>query len=93
MTASITRVERQRAEELAHDDLEVGERRGEQQLDRARALFLGVGAHRDHRHHEQQHDRDVREHRTDHPSLMFIDAAAAAHLAHLHALPHEVAAG
>ena len=43
-------VERHRAEELAEDDLEVGERRGQQQLDRARSLLLRVGAHRDHRH-------------------------------------------
>ena len=50
VTASITTVERQRAEELAHDDLEVGERRGQQQLDRARPLLLRVRPHRDHRH-------------------------------------------
>ena len=41
VTASIDRVERHRAEELAEDDLEVGERRGQQQLDRARPLLLG----------------------------------------------------
>ena len=65
VTASITRVERQRAEELAQDDLEVGERRGEQQLDRARALLLRVGPHRDHRQQEQQQDRDVLQQRPD----------------------------
>ena len=60
-------VQRHRAEELAHDDLEVGERRGEQQLDRARSLLLRVGPHRHHRQHEQDQDRHVlREQRPDH---------------------------
>ena len=70
VTASMTRIERHRAEELAHDDLEVGERRGQQQLDRARPLLFRVGPHRDHRQHEQHEDRDVLQQR---PEQLLVD--------------------
>ena len=84
------RVQRQRAEKLAEDDLQVGQRRREQQLDRSGPLLLRIGPHRDQRHQEQDQDRRVLEEQPDH---LFVDVhrLGAAELARLHALPDEVA--
>ena len=69
------RVERHRAEELADDDLHVGQRRGEQQLDRSRSLLLRVNAHRHQRQHEQQDDARVEKER---PYQLRVDVGVAA---------------
>ena len=72
------RKEAHRPEELAEDDLQVRDRRGEQQLDRARPLLFGVGPHRDERHHEEDDDRDVVEDAAN-QVLVDVDVPAAAH--------------
>ena len=69
------RVEAHGAEKLPGDDLEVGQWRRQQQLDRARALLLGVGAHGDHRQDEQEDDRRVQEHGPD-QLLVHVDRLA-----------------
>ncbi len=57
---------------------EVGDRRGQQQLDRARPLLFRVGPHRDHRHHEEDDDRGVVQDAANH-LLVHVDVSAAAH--------------
>ena len=81
-------VERHRPEELAHDDLEVAHGRREQQLDRARSLFLRIGPHRDHRQQEQIENRDVLQQRPN-QLLVHVHRLRAAELTHLHALADE----
>jgi hypothetical protein len=84
-------VERHRAEELAEDDLEIGERGGQQQLDRARPLLFRIGAHRHHRHQEEDQDQHVLQQRANH-LLVDVDGLRPLHaeLVHLHALLGEV---
>ena len=60
------RIEAPSREELAEDDLQIGHRRREQQLDGAGALLFRVGPHRDERHHEQDQDRVFWKSRPDH---------------------------
>ena len=69
--------QRKRAEELAENDLQVAQRRRQQQLDGARALFLRVGARGEERQDEQQDDRGVREERPDH-ELVDVDGLRSA---------------
>jgi hypothetical protein len=79
VTSSIAR--RPRAEELAHDDLEVGHGRRQEQLHRAGPLLLRVGAHRDHRHDEQDDHGRVQEDASNHLLIEVHRSAAHHHLA------------
>ena len=53
------RVQADRREELAEDDLQVADRRRRQELDRSLALLLGEQPHGQHGREEQRHDRHV----------------------------------
>ncbi len=81
-------VQRDGAEKLAHDDLKIGDRRRQQELDGARALLFGVRPHRHHRHEEQDENGDVLQQRTN-ELLVHVHGLRSLHLHHLHALAHE----
>ena len=81
-------VQADRADELAHDDLEVGERRRQEQLDRSGPLLFRVGPHRDHRQDEEHQHARVGEHAAD---QMLVDVEVRRRTAELrlHALRDE----
>jgi hypothetical protein len=79
-------VEPERPEELAENDLEIRDRRGEEQFDRSRPLLFRVGPHRDHRHDEQDDHRRVLQHVADD---LLVHVHRPAHFGHLHALADE----
>ena len=68
-------VESHRTDELAEDDLGVGDRRGQEQLDGSRPLLFGVRAHGDGREQEQHNHGRIDEHWCDQ------------HRAHVHDFP------